>query len=371
LAELAERHRNGVIVVGPTDLDAATLTEIAAFAVRAGWPLIADPASGLRSISRPNGDALITTADLWPASANAEDVDVVVRVGLSVTSAAVQRRLDAATEANTVLVDPGTDWPDPQGHATEVIVGPVEGLFEVGELMISDDRRDQPWLQAWASMERRAAAEIAAMVATDDAELGAVAAVLEGATAAGASELVVASSMPIRVVDAVARSVPGGPRIRSNRGANGIDGVLATAMGVSVASGAPTVAVVGDVALVHDLGGLAAIARSGAQVTVVVLDNGGGGIFSMLPVRHTVDLEVFDRLFTTAPGVDAAAVAAALGIASAVVEVAELSDAVRNAVLADGPTLLRVPVGGAPTADVLAVLRSRIATGGPAATSLP
>ena len=120
--------------------------------------------------------------------------------------------------------------------------------------------------------------------------------------------LVVASSMPVRDLEwfGAPRS---DARVHSNRGANGIDGVIATAIGVAIGSGAPTVVLLGDVAFCHDLSSLTALRRAGWMLTIVVIDNDGGGIFSFLPQATALPADRFEQLFGTPHGTDIVAVA--------------------------------------------------------------
>lgn len=358
LAALAAAHERGLVVVGPADHQSATLAEIAAFGARWGWPVVADAASGMRSIA--DGAApIVRTADLWIDDDDlaGEAPDVVLRVGLGVTSAALARRVGSWRRARTVLVGPGVEWPDPDATADTVLAGPVAGLFATDTAAQgSAGRGDTDWTRRWRRRETQAVASLADAVVSAGDEIAATAAVCRDRTH---DHLVVSSSMPVRVVEAV-HAFGGGPRVWSNRGANGIDGVVATATGVAIATGAPTIALVGDVALVHDLGGLAALARCGAPVTVVVVDNAGGGIFSMLPVRGAVEAAVFERLFTTPPGVDTVAVAAGLGIDARSVDPGALPGAVAR-MPEQGPRLIHVAVPSEPgTAQDLRALRARI-----------
>jgi 2-succinyl-5-enolpyruvyl-6-hydroxy-3-cyclohexene-1-carboxylate synthase len=129
----------------------------------------------------------------------------------------------------------------------------------------------------------------------------------------GGSNLVVSSSMPVRDVEsfAVPRADP--PRVLVNRGANGIDGVISTALGVSLGSSIPTVALVGDLAFLHDVSALVRAGDLSAALTVVVADNQGGGIFSLLEQARLLETEEFETLFGTPQVQDIAAVAAGFG----------------------------------------------------------
>ena len=125
--------------------------------------------------------------------------------------------------------------------------------------------------------------------------------------------LVVASSMPVRDVEAFGLPRERPPRVLANRGANGIDGVVSTAIGVALATAGPTVALVGDLAFLHDVSALVGPADAEVDLTVVVADNTGGGIFSFLAPADALDGHSFDQLFGTPQASDPAAVAAGFG----------------------------------------------------------
>ncbi|HZW90894.1 MAG TPA: thiamine pyrophosphate-binding protein, partial [Myxococcaceae bacterium] len=136
-----------------------------------------------------------------------------------------------------------------------------------------------------------------------------VARAVVSALPAGA-RLFVGSSMPIRDVDAFAPAPAEAVRVLANRGLNGIDGNVSTALGVAAASGAPTVALVGDLAFLHDLGALVHARRAALPLTVVVVNNDGGGIFNFLPIARSTPR--FESLFGTPHATDLSH-AAALG----------------------------------------------------------
>jgi 2-succinyl-5-enolpyruvyl-6-hydroxy-3-cyclohexene-1-carboxylate synthase len=136
------------------------------------------------------------------------------------------------------------------------------------------------------------------------------------------------SSMPIRDQEVFLPPGPADVRFLANRGANGIDGLISSAAGAAHATGMPTVAITGELGLLHDLGGLAAAAGAGAPVRIVVIDNGGGGIFHFLPQREAMDDPEFDRLLATPRGVDAGRAAKLFSIPHCqVTELSELAHA--------------------------------------------
>jgi 2-succinyl-5-enolpyruvyl-6-hydroxy-3-cyclohexene-1-carboxylate synthase len=120
--------------------------------------------------------------------------------------------------------------------------------------------------------------------------------------------------MPIRDVETFFPSTAKRLRIVSNRGANGIDGTVASAAGASIAARERVFLLTGELALLHDIGGLLAAGRLGAELTIVCMNNGGGGIFDFLPVASAADEELYERHIVTPAGVDIERVAALAGM---------------------------------------------------------
>jgi 2-succinyl-5-enolpyruvyl-6-hydroxy-3-cyclohexene-1-carboxylate synthase len=115
--------------------------------------------------------------------------------------------------------------------------------------------------------------------------------------------------MPIRDVESCFPQSPKRLRFLANRGANGIDGVISSAAGAALATGAPTWLLTGELALLHDVGGLLAARRAGADLHVVCIDNGGGGIFDLLPLAGAADPALFEEHIATPAGADLEAIA--------------------------------------------------------------
>ncbi|HUQ40680.1 MAG TPA: thiamine pyrophosphate-binding protein [Acidimicrobiales bacterium] len=209
----------------------------------------------------------------------------------------------------------------------------------------TEERVDPAWWTAWRDAEAAAQAAVDAVLSRrDEATEPGVARDLVDALAADAT-LFVSSSMPVRDTEWFGRPRPG-LRVLANRGVNGIDGVVSTVLGVAKAgaTGGPTVALVGDLAFLHDAGALA-VGPGAVDATFVVVDNGGGGIFSFLPQATDVPPDEFEILFGTPPAVDLASVAAGYGvIVSTVARAAELWPAVHEATAAGGIRVIRVAV---------------------------
>jgi 2-succinyl-5-enolpyruvyl-6-hydroxy-3-cyclohexene-1-carboxylate synthase len=319
-------ERRGVIVAGA---DGGDTSNVLALAEALGWPVLADPRSGLRTLA----PGIIATADgllRSPGFTERHRPEVVVHLGERWVSKVVNGHLSAAagTGAHTVVVDPHGRWSDPDRESAEFVRADPD-LFcrEVTRVVTArsgagaESARgpQDSWLGSWSAAERRARDAIASMVQMDSGpnagrplDEPTVAAHLFGRLP-GRSTLVVSSSMPVRDVEAFGLPRAQPPRVLANRGANGIDGVVSTALGVALASAGPTVALVGDLAFLHDVSALVRTAEFDVDLTVVVADNAGGGIFSFLPPARALDAPSFDRLFGTPQTADPASVAAGFG----------------------------------------------------------
>jgi 2-succinyl-5-enolpyruvyl-6-hydroxy-3-cyclohexene-1-carboxylate synthase len=147
--------------------------------------------------------------------------------------------------------------------------------------------------------------------------------------------------MPVRDVESFFPVRDDGPRVLSNRGANGIDGTVSSAFGAAASGDAPVVALIGDVALAHDIGGLLAARRLGLSLTIVLLNNDGGGIFHFLPVAGETD--AFEEHVATPHGLDFAQAASLYGCGyERATNVAELREAVERSLGAATTTIVEV-----------------------------
>ncbi len=327
--------RRPLFVVGSAGGAAARAIHELAVALEA--PVFADPQSGLRAGAH---EAVIVPADLLAAAGALDRLtpDVVVRWGSLPTSKAQWRWLEDHSHVPQILVDPGGHR-DPLGSSRLVL---RTGLEETVHALSSASPAAQPWLAAWHRVAKAAEDVIAAVL--DDQPFPNEPAIARTvfAAAPARSALFCASSMPIRDVDAFAASRIGGLEVYANRGANGIDGSIATAAGIA-AGGTTTTALVGDVAALHDIGSLATVQRLGLPVKIVVVHNDGGGIFQLLPHADPalLDPAIYERVFATPHGTDFVAAARAFGMAATpVTSKAELFAAVAD----DGrtPALLQL-----------------------------
>jgi 2-succinyl-5-enolpyruvyl-6-hydroxy-3-cyclohexene-1-carboxylate synthase len=305
--ELQARPR-AVLVSGRSERDPQLGASLAGFADWAAVPLLADPLSGAR-----RGPAAIAHYDALlrdPEWASEHEPELVIRVGDLPTSKPLRRWLHGLDEALQIAFDAENAWQDPAGAvATTLAMDPRLALDAIGGRM--KRRKDRAWLDGWHRADRLAAAGIARALSPAGLSEPRVAAEL-GATLPQEATIVVASSMPVRDAETFfpAREAP--PRVLSNRGANGIDGTVSTAFGCAASADGPTVLLIGDVALIHDLGGLLAAARADARLAIVLLHNDGGGIFDFLPVSGE-GAEYVEHV-ATPHGLDFAHAAALFGV---------------------------------------------------------
>ena len=311
--------RRGVIVAGGGVEDPDSVLRLGE---RLGWPILADHRSGCRAPGRAvaHSDALIRS----PSFADAHVPEVVLHVGEAPASKVVNQWL-ATCGAHHIVVVPRGRWIDPDRVASVLAVdeGLMAALLDTALLdTVPADRAAETSRESWMAADTVAACTIGRELDGDNtmSEPAVARAVVAAVPPGGV--LVVSSSMPVRDVEwfAAARA---DITVLANRGANGIDGVISTAVGAALA-GAPTVCLLGDVAFLHDSAGLVALARRSVDLTIVVVDNDGGGIFSFLPQASVLPPADFERLFGTPHGTAIAALIRAHGIS--VVEPETLDD---------------------------------------------
>jgi 2-succinyl-5-enolpyruvyl-6-hydroxy-3-cyclohexene-1-carboxylate synthase len=314
LLAAVDANPRGVIVAGRSERDPGLGEALAALADALALPLLADPLSGARRgpAAVAHYDALLRDPE-WAAG---HAPDLVLRAGDLPTSKPLRQWLHGLGEALQISFDAEAAWQDPASAVATIVAADPRVLAP------ETPRRDRGWLDTWTRADRAAAGAIAATL--PELSEPRVAAEL-GVRLPAEATLVVASSMPVRDVETFfpARGHP--PRVLSNRGANGIDGTVSTAFGVA-AAGRPTVLLIGDVALAHDIGGLLAARRLDLPLAIVLLNNDGGGIFHFLPVAQ--EGADFVRHVATPHGLDFAHAAALYGLGH---ERAETPEAFRAA----------------------------------------
>jgi 2-succinyl-5-enolpyruvyl-6-hydroxy-3-cyclohexene-1-carboxylate synthase len=326
------RGKRGVIIAGERG---PTPAELMKLAEQLAWPVLADPLSGCRGESTSQ----IRHADAWlrdPVLAARFAPEAVLRFGTLPASKVVNGWL-RETGAESTTITRGPFLIDPDRRTTMHVVADANQLCR--DLAPIVEPADRQWIESWITAES-AARDVVTRHLDAEAVLSepGVARTLVSAMPVG-SRVVVSSSMPIRDVEWYGGAMEH-LKVIANRGANGIDGVVSTAVGAAIASNGPIGLLIGDIAFLHDANGLIGITRRNVDVRIVVVDNGGGGIFSFLPQRRSMDDDRFERLFGTPHGSDLAKLAEAHGLPVVIVRDA---GALRTAVSTPGPIVVIVP----------------------------
>jgi len=369
LAAAIAAEPDGVIIAGALPAG-FTRDAVFALAARAGYPIIAEAGSQLRFGARPADVTMLDHADMIPLGLRPTP-RIVVQLGAEPVAASWPRWLAALTSPPRPggssagrETDPrsvtttqrwvlaGATWSDSDSSARGVVLGDVAAALSATTSAIAGSRgvRTRAWLDTWRDVNARAEAACArAIEAAPQSEVALLRAVLAAVPAHATIQI--GNSLPIRVVD----HLPGGGAphtVITQRGAAGIDGLIASAAGAT-RGGAPVLLVLGDVSFAHDLGGLLAARCASQPLAILVVDNRGGQIFSGLPVAGANLGAAFERHFVTAPEIDPAMVATALGARAATVgSPAAAATAVAAALATPGVTVIHAPVSVSGAHDV-------------------
>ncbi|PIE33072.1 MAG: 2-succinyl-5-enolpyruvyl-6-hydroxy-3-cyclohexene-1-carboxylic-acid synthase [Ilumatobacter coccineus] len=317
LGRYADTQRGIIVAGGRSGVDP---NELGALAERLRWPILADPLSGLRGHPQAvvTADALVRE----PCFAQHQIPDLVVRVGRAPASKVISQW----SEPVPVIQIGGPGTVDPERN---VVV--TAELADLEGWMGSSDRS---WLDGWITADQVAEGVLADLLSQGDLSEPAIARLVAD-TLPDDVDLVVSSSMPVRDIEWF-----GGRRARAhaNRGANGIDGVVSTAVGRALV-GRSVAVLIGDLAFLHDANALLALTDRGVDLRIVVIDNGGGGIFSFLPQATHLNRSRFEELFGTPHGTDIISLARAHRIDATTVNTRdELIDRLHT----PGPSVTRV-----------------------------
>ncbi len=339
LAERIRESRRGLILAGRLP-DASAAAAIAEVARASGFPILAEPTSQLR-LGRHDRSLVVTAYEaVARARPPALAPDLTVRFGDMPTCKPLREWLAGLGDVPHLVVDPAHGWNEPSRIAGAIVRAEPDPLARAVSALLDPGRVDEAWSGAWLEADRRAREAVAAELerVAEPSEPGLQAAL--GALYRDGELVYTASSMPIRDQEAFLPAGEAEVLFLANRGANGIDGLISSGIGAAAASGRPTVIVTGDLGLLHDLGALAAVAEATAPVRIVVVVNGGGGIFDFLPQASQLAEAEFEALLTTPRGLDVAKAASLFGLRHRRIgSLAEL-----GAALAAGTGLIEVPV---------------------------
>ncbi|WP_436862661.1 2-succinyl-5-enolpyruvyl-6-hydroxy-3-cyclohexene-1-carboxylic-acid synthase [Staphylococcus caeli] len=283
------KKRKGLIIVG--DMQHQDVDQILTYATIHDLPILADPLSQLRREHHPN---VVTTYDLLFRAGLDLEIDFVIRVGKPVISKKLNIWLKE-TKAFQILVQ-NNDEPDafPVSPQVSYEMSANDFFRQMSETPTVERKQ---WLEKWQTLEKQAIVEIKDHLRTATDEAAYVANVIDKLSSK--DTLFVSNSMPIRDVDNL--FIDCDAEVYANRGANGIDGVISTALGMAVHK--RVTLLIGDLAFYHDMNGLLMSKLNDIQLNIILLNNDGGGIFSYLPQKEAADA-YFERLFGTPTGLN-------------------------------------------------------------------
>ncbi|WP_419882038.1 2-succinyl-5-enolpyruvyl-6-hydroxy-3-cyclohexene-1-carboxylic-acid synthase [Peribacillus sp. B-H-3] len=300
IAQVFNESESGIIICGELKYE-TTKDAILSLAGKLGFPVFADPLSQLRSGDHSK-ELIVDTYDTFLRFGEISETckpDLILRFGAMPVSKPLLQFIKKQTSARHMVVDGGAGWREPAGMATDMIYCD-EVSFCHDMLRRIDEKEDRNFLESMVSLNEKVRNALLAI--GDDHELN------EGKLFLLLSDLLpehstlfVGNSMPIRDLDTFFFNNSKGIRTLANRGANGIDGVVSTAIGVSTVS-QNTVLAIGDLSFFHDMNGFLAAKLQKQNLTVLLINNDGGGIFSFLP--QSSEKENFEVLFGTPHGLD-------------------------------------------------------------------
>jgi 2-succinyl-5-enolpyruvyl-6-hydroxy-3-cyclohexene-1-carboxylate synthase len=300
-----------LLVAGPSVEPDRVGSAVLRFAAAAAVPVLADPLSGARF--RPHGGAAVVGGyDLFLRSPSVQErlaPEVILRVGQTPTSSALAAFLDRRPGAHQVVLDGGQLWKDHLATAHEYLrADPADFLDALSG--VQEPSADRVWGRLWTEAERVTRDVVARELEGELFEGTILNEVSQ--TVPGGTTLFVSSSMPIRDMDGFGCPRSDTIRVLGNRGASGIDGIVSTALGIAAVAQGRVIAVLGDLAFYHDMNGLLAARKYGLEVVFVVINNDGGGIFHMLPIRSFEP--AFTEHFAAPHGLDFAHAASLYGL---------------------------------------------------------
>lgn len=347
----------GLLVAGALN-QASEITHVASLARKLGWPVMADVCAGLRG--HPDMPLLLSFGDLMLLDGSLEDdwqPSVVIHVGGAVTSKRLQGFIDRIRPCY-VRVCPGSDRLDP-GHLVTLRIPLSVSAFAAAMDGPLEHQKSGRLSDALASRNDLCRAALNSWHASQESlsEIGVARLIAEQVPAH--SLIFLGNSMPVRLADSFAMPVHPDVAMAANRGASGIDGNIATAAGMALASGRPTVALVGDLTALHDMNSLALLRQIDSPFVLVILNNDGGGIFHHLPIAQYE--EHFEECFGTPHGLSFPAVATMFNMPyRRPATLGEFSAALDEALLSSCATLVEISTDRYASRGVLEVVHTRV-----------
>jgi 2-succinyl-5-enolpyruvyl-6-hydroxy-3-cyclohexene-1-carboxylate synthase len=316
IAERAARAERGLIVCGPAPLTSGKgRGRILELARATGFPLLAEGTSQIRFGGDRGGVVACSMFDAIlraPGFRKERAPDLILELGAPPTSTGYAAWL-AEHPGCPRFVVAKQGWNDPGGDATALVLADPADLAARVAARLPAPRARSRWAQAFARADAAAQALADRALEGDRLSEGAIARAVVAGCPEG-SILVIGNSTPVRDLDAYCPTSGRELAVVHQRGASGIDGLVSGAAGARSVSAVPVTLLLGDLSLLHDLGGLGLLRKVTGPLVVVVVQNGGGRIFDQLPIAASAAPDVFDRCFATPEEVAFEHAAAAFGV---------------------------------------------------------
>jgi len=341
LAQLLNANRKGLIVCGPRCPGGEFPQAVTLLAKQIGYPVLADPLSGVRF--GPHVSEMVLGGFETFLRAEVEPPEVVLRFGAMPTSKHLGQRLAGWTQTRQFAVSAHGCLQDPTYSIDQFLwVNPTLLCLELSK-RINSESIDSEWTKKWQHAESICASEIQAQLNEQWMEETVVRDVVEQLP--DPSSLYIANSLPVRHLDQFVAPNTKQIGVFGNRGASGIDGTVSSAAGAAALLDAPLVLVTGDLAFYHDLNGLLALKHHHIHLTMVVVNNDGGGIFRRLPISEYEP--PFNELFATPHGLTFESAAELYGLNyKQVTQRAAFQQAFIRSLTANNATIIEAPFDG-------------------------
>lgn len=361
--------RRGLLLLGPSGLHAAPAADaVQAFCEASGFPVIAEATSQHRFGDRIFPASFDGFEPLFASRAFRDNraPDLVVHVGGAPVGRALGSWIAESGVERILVASHGLG--EAFNQASQVMVGdPGSTLHALARCLPAEMSVEPGWVRSVAASSELAAEVVDGQLSSNqEGRLSqglAVRLALQAVPRNGL--LMLGNSMPVRDVDIYCPPAERGVGVLSQRGASGIDGLVSGAIGSAVASGRPTVLILGDVSFQHDVGSLglrSAALEADVPVAIVVVQNGGGRLFELLPARELMQAEgAFDRFYLTSEGLDIKAAAAAFGVPMLrASDGGSLAESLARAMSGPGVTVIEAVVDGAAAASTILAIQSGV-----------
>ncbi|GAB4462627.1 MAG: 2-succinyl-5-enolpyruvyl-6-hydroxy-3-cyclohexene-1-carboxylic-acid synthase [Anaerolineales bacterium] len=354
LLETISSSPRGLIVCGPRCPAGDFPARLTEFAARTGYPILADALSGVRFGEHVNEYVIGGYDTFLPFAGEALRPQVILRFGDVPVSNALSDYLDSLEHVPQIHIAAVNRWRDDRFRVTHAMW--VDPLLLCQELLSGIPKRaNSDWLYTWKDYDEKVWDEVRAFQTAPDFEGGILPDVLNQLPAD--TGFYVANSLPVRHLDQFAPPSRKPVQVFANRGASGIDGTLSSALGAAVYLPG-LVFITGDTSFYHDMNGLLAISRNGIRITIIVINNNGGGIFQRLPISKFEP--PFTDLFVAPHGLTFEHAAKLYGIDYARVERMSLSAALETALRSENSTIIEIPTNAAEFEQVRQALNRRL-----------